>query len=227
MSGVVRFMSGATDHAESEILGAWISLDSRAAGWGAELDDLKLRGVEQIRYVVCNGSLLDEEVLHAHFPGANTLPSIEDLLDISLPQVAPRYRPTLEACLQQIYESGSETEARAILAEFQTTPCGATYPALGAGWRFALEQGSRWLSMTLALRKPILAGDSEAAALNRRLHKALERHGRFDDTNEALSFVAAALARLERRLGTAHARAVTEHQQPYEGVQPRLAALGI
>ncbi len=227
VSSEVRWISGTTAHAESEILGAWLSIESRPTSWGTELAELKRRGVERVQFAVNCDPLGISDDLRVQFPHPMALPSFADLIDQSASGVPARHRSAVRTCLQQILECKAGPQARAMLAEFQTSRCWARYPALLAGWCLVLERASGWLSLPPAVRRQVLVGDGETAALNRSLRKTVARHGCFEDADEALSFVVAALVRAERRLGTARIGIPTEHQNPCEGFQPRLAALSM
>jgi len=224
---VQHWAFGVLSDGQSEELGAWPQDRSGAMNWLRVFGDLKVRGVERIRFALSGDLASFREDLRAAFPGATALPSFAQLLDRSVSQVAARHRVPIATRLRKIVEAGSGQEARAVLAGFEASPWGARYPALVADWRMALEQGWALWTMSPALRREVLSGDGAAAVLNRSLRKAVARHGCFADMEAAHAFVVASLTRAERRLEASHAGAVTEHNHHREGFRPRMNALGV
>ncbi|MBE0546692.1 MAG: transposase [Rubrivivax sp.] len=225
--GAVHWMVGNLRQGKFETLGVWVTAESGQPDWRAVFGNLKDRGVERIRLAISSDLLNFREDLRARFPGAMALPSFAQLLDRSVSQVASRHRAPVGERLREIMKTGSGLEARAALAEFESGRWGARYPVLVADWRLALEQGWALWSLAAPLRREVLSGDGRAAALNRSLRKAVDRHGCFADAEAAASFVKAALARAQRRLDDAHVAAVTEHHHHREGSGSKIAVLGI
>lgn len=224
---VQHWALGVLSDGQSEALGAWPQDRSGAMNWPRVFDDLKVRGVERIQFALSGDLAGFREDLRAAFPGATALPSIAQLLDRSVSQLAARHRAPIATRLREIFEADSGQEARAVLAEFVVSPWGARYPALVADWRMALEQGWALWTVSPALRREVLSGDGAAAVLNRSLRKAVARHGCFADAEEAHAFVVPSLTRAERRLKASHAGAVTEHNHHREGFRPRMNVLGV
>lgn len=225
--GEVHWMVGNLRQAESETLAVWMTDESERPDWQAVLLELKDRGVERIRFAFSGDLLNFREDLRARFPGATALPSLAQLLDRSVSQVAARHRAPVAEWLRGIIETESGLEARASLAEFESSRWGARYPALVADWRIALEQGWALWSLAPTLRREVLSGDGKAAALNRSLRKAVDRLGGFADAGEASAFVKAVLAREQRRLDSAPVAGATEHKHHREGIGSRMSALGV
>lgn len=226
-SGEVHWMVGNLSRNESETLGVWARTESASPDWKDALVELRDRGVERIRFALNSDLAGFRENLRARFLGATPLPSFAQLLDRSVSQVAARHRSPVAERLRAIIETESSPEARATLAEFESSRWGARYPALGADWRIALEQGWALWSLAPTLRREVLSGDGKAAALNRSLRKAVDRHGGFADAGEASAFIHAVLAREQRQLESAPGAGATEHEHHREGSGSRMSALGV
>jgi putative transposase len=224
---VQHWAFGVLSDGQSEALGTWPQDRSGAMSWRRACDDLKDRGVERIRFALSGELTNFREDLRARFPGATALPSFAHLLDRSVSQVAARHRAPVSERLRAVIETESGLEARASLAAFESSRWGVRYPALVADWRIALEQGWALWSLAPTLRREVLSGDGRAAALNRSLRKAVDRHGGFADAGEASAFIHAVLAREQRRLESAPVAGATEHQHHREGFGSRMSALGV
>jgi len=225
--GEVLWIVGSLSRDESETLGVWATPESARPDWKAALVELRDRGVERIRFALNSDLAGFREDLRARFAGATALPSFAQLLDRSASQVAARHRTPVAERLRAVIETESGLEARASLAAFESSRWGARYPALVADWRIALEQGWALWSLAPTLRREVLSGDGRAAALNRSLRKAVDRHGGFADAGEASAFIHAVLAREQRRLESAPVAGATEHQHHREGFGSRMSALGV
>jgi|WetSurMetagenome_2_1015567.scaffolds.fasta_scaffold20788_3 putative transposase len=243
----VHWAIGHTHDHESEVLGVWnrpnadlpeLIGKSNTLGvlatpmpdqgaWRAAFDDLRDRGLERIRVALSTDLVNVREDLRGRFPGATALPSFAQLLERSTSRVAARHRAPVGECLRAIINAESGLAARAALAEFESSRWGASYPALVADWRLALEQGWALWSLALPLRRVVLSSDGVAAALNRSLCKAVGRHGSFAGAEAAASFVKAALAREQRRLDEAQVAEAAEHNHHREGSGSTIAVLGI
>ncbi|WP_425259069.1 transposase [Rubrivivax sp. RP6-9] len=224
--GEVHWVVGNLSRDESEVLGVWARTASARPDWRPALVELQNRGVERIRFALHSDLAGFREDLRARFPGATALPSFAQLLDRSVAQVAARHRLPVAERLRAIIVTESGVEARAALAAFETSRWGARYPVLVADWRLALEQGWALWSLAPALRREVLAGDGKAAALNRSLRKAVDRHGAFDDAGAAARLVQAVLPRELRRLEQVGVAAGAEHNYHRECFGSRIAAVG-
>lgn len=222
----IRLISGTTRDAESELLSVGIAI-SPSQSWTCELDELQQRGVERVQYAVTSDLIRIQDELQARFSEALTLPSFAELINHSDEQVAALHRPAVRFALQHLLTCETASQARAMLAGFQSSRCGARYPWLVASWRAVLDQAWALWSLPSDVRRQVLAADAEAAGLNRRIGQSIARHGPFEDANATLAFVTAALVRAQRRVGTTPAVALTEHHRRYKGVQPQLTAPGI
>ena len=224
---VLYWALGVLRDGESEALGAWPQDPQGAMNWHQILGELKDRGVERIRLALHSDLAGFREDLRARFPGATALPSLAQLLDRSVSQVAARHRSPVAERLRAIIETESGPEARAALAAFESSRWGVRYPVLVADWRIALEQGWALWSLAPALRREVLSGDGKAAALNRSLRKAVDRRGGFADAGAAAVFVRAVLAREQQRMEGVPVAAATEHQRRRGDFGFRMLALGI
>lgn len=179
---------------ESETLGTWLAPSQEI------LEDLKCRGVEKVRFFVCDDpAQLRADACNA-YPGTTVLPSMGHLLSQSLAEVAPRHRRALADAVREITASASAEAARDVLNELAGSALGASYPAVVERLCAALGQLEPLDALSQRLRRVLLAGDGIVQQLHQKLIRAVARHGSFEDREAAMSFVGTALARAERLL---------------------------
>jgi len=177
---------------ESEALGTW-------PGSSREIfDDLKHRGVEKIRFLVCDDPSELRADACAAYPGTTVLPSLGHLLQQSVARVASRHRRLLTDAIGNIGLHSTFDAARDALSELAAGPFGAAYPAVVERWATAVTDLEPLYALTLRLRRVLLKGDDVVQQLQQRVTRAVDRHGPFDDRESALAFVTAELRRAER-----------------------------
>lgn len=202
---------------QGEVLGVWSAPVARSFPWQMVLADLKVRGVERIRFAVDSQSACIEGGLPVVPFCATGLPSIEQTLAVTVAQVAPRHRCAVELALRAVAGAGNGEAVGAALRAFERSRWGERYPQIVAQWLLALAQWAPLFALPASLRRVVVSGDRTAANLHRILARAIDRHGSFANQAEALDFVAEALLRAERSFDRVPAMAVT---------QPRIRRVG-
>lgn len=236
-AGVVRdrtvFLAlGLLADGEQEVLGAWLEPESGATIWQEAFEDLQVRGVEGVRFVVTNERAEGLASLHTTYSDVTVLPSIGQLLHKSLAQVAPRHRRFGGDLLGAILKAKSDQAGRAALTDLADSFWGETYPAIVAHWREAVEDLGPFYASSPGVRRIVLSGDATVQQLHRSLCLAVSRHGCFADRTAATSFVVGALERAQRGLaGRSTVRsACVKHRAGYDNRasgRSRVEALGL
>ena len=197
---MVRCGFGFLEGGESEMLGAWLEPTSVQTMYQKILEDLESRGVEKIRFFVCNDPAEARADARLAYPGMTVLPSVGHLLRESLALVAPRDRRPVAKALRAFGAAGSAEAARDVLSGLAIGPLGVSYPALVERWDAALEALGPLYALTPRLRRVLVLGDAIVQQLHQSLTRAVARHGSFADREAAMSFLAEALRRAQRRL---------------------------
>jgi putative transposase len=193
-----RCALGVLADGQCEMLGAWPASRSGAADWCKVLEDLRLRGVERIRFVVCDEPAAMQEALRSVFPGATVVPDLGALLRRSLGEVAPRHRAAAASVLGALSVAGTARSAALGLAALEASPWAAGYPGLVSRWSAAVAQMAPVHSLEPRLRRVVLSGDDRVQQLQQSVRRAVGRHGPFADASAAAAFLAQALERAER-----------------------------
>jgi transposase-like protein len=206
---LVRSGLGLLDDGECEVLGTWLSPPSGGMLGHEVLASLKTRGLEKVRFFVCSEPAQVRAEACIAYPGTTVLPSVAHLLFQRLALVAPRDRGAVTKALGAVGAAGSVEVARDAVRELAAGSLGASYPAVVERWDEALEQLGPLCALAPRLRRTLLSADGVVEQLHQSLTQAVARHGCFADRDAALSFIADALRRVERRLdarGTDRAR---------------------
>jgi putative transposase len=228
----VRWALGVLADGQQEVVGAWLAAESDATAWQKVFEDLQVRGVEGIRFVMNNEHAEVWAPLHTTYPDVTVLPSIGHLLQQSLAQVAPRHRRFGCDVLGAIRDARSAQAGSAALTDLADSPWGETYLAVVGRWRDAVEQLGPLYASSPRVRHIVLSGDDAVQQLHRRLHLAVGRQRCFAGQTAATSFVVGALERAQRGLvsrGTVE-KACVKHRAGYENRasgRSRVEALGL
>lgn len=199
----VRWALGVLADGQHEVLGIWLHPASGTTGWHELFEDLKVRGVEKIRFVASDEPMNAFAAMRAAYPDATVLPSTEQLLRQSLAQVAPRYRSSGAEALGGVCAATTARAARAALTALAASQWGESNPTVVGRWRIAVAQLEPFYALVPRLRRLVLAGDQAAEQVGRTLQRAVARQGCFPAKNAAVGFVSAVLDRMSGRFGAA------------------------
>jgi len=197
---MVRCSLGLLEDGECEILGTWLAPTSSQTLSQTVLEDLKFRGVEKVRFFVFHDPAGLRADACVAYPESTVLPLVSHLLCQSLALVAPRHRGLVAKALRDVGAAGSAEAAHDALSELAAGPLGATYPAVVESCAACLEMLGPLYALAPRQRRVLLRGDDITQELHQSLNRAVARHGIFADREAAMSFVAQALRRAERRL---------------------------
>lgn len=183
---------------DGEVLGVW-NTDQSSPASPEVFGDLYGRGVVAIRFCIGNISGAEARAMK-ELRLASVIPSIEALLAGTAAQTRPRHRDAVLAILRAAAESEDLLSAQSELAIFQGSELGKRYPEIVRQWGNALSRFEPIYALHGRQRELVRSADRAAADIGGRLNLAIQRHGPFTDSAEALEFVAARLAKAEQQL---------------------------
>jgi putative transposase len=123
---------------EKEVLGLWIEQSEGAKFWLKVVNDLKVRGVNDILIAVVDGLKGFPEAITSVFPQTIVQTCIVHLIRNSLAFVAWKDRKAILPAIKAIYRAENADMALARLEQFEAE-WGKRYPAIGQAWRRAWE----------------------------------------------------------------------------------------
>jgi putative transposase len=167
---------------EKEVLGLWIEQTEGAKFWLKVMNELKLRGVNDILIAVVDGLKGFPEAITTVFPQTLVQTCIVHLIRNSLAFVAWKDRKTIMPSIRAIYQAENADMALIRLEEFEAE-WGKRYPAIGQAWRRVWEHVVPFFAFAPAIRKMIYTTNC-VEALNRSLRKIIKTRGSFP-TDEA------------------------------------------
>ena len=168
------------------VLGMWAGRDGEGAKyWLSVLTELRNRGVADVLIVCCDGLPGLPDAVTATWPKAVVQVCVVHLMRASLRYASKRDHPQLAPALRAIYTAPTEAAAEAALADFEASPLGRRYPAIGRSWRNAWPEFVPFLAFPPEVRK-IIYTTNTIESLNARLRKATRNRGHFPTEQAAL-----------------------------------------
>jgi putative transposase len=167
---------------EKEVLGLWIEQTEGAKFWLKVMNELKLRGVNDILIAVVDGLKGFPEAITTVFPQTLVQTCIVHLIRNSLAFVTWKDRKTIMPSIRAVYQAENADMALIRLEEFEAE-WGKRYPAIGQAWRRSWEHVVPFFAFAPAIRKMIYTTNC-VEALNRSLRKIIKTRGSFP-TDEA------------------------------------------
>jgi putative transposase len=187
---------------ELEMLGAWLSPSDHARHWQQPFADLKVRGVESVRFVVSPDPAMARGDAVAAYPRVAVLPSFEALLRACMLQIAPSHRRAVGNALRLLSAAESLDLATAALDTFAASLLGRSFPALVDRWRRALVELEPVFALGSRQRRMLLLADQLVRDIHGRLRRSLSRSGTLPSSARVSSLVEASLVRIGHRLPT-------------------------
>ena len=167
---------------EKEVLGLWIEQTEGAKFWLKVMNELKVRGVNDILIAVVDGLKGFPEAITTVFPQTLVQTCIVHLIRNSLAFVTWKDRKTIMPSIRAIYQAENADMALTRLEEFEAE-WGKRYPAIGQAWRRSWDHVVPFFAFAPAIRKMIYTTNC-VEALNRSLRKIIKTRGSFP-TDEA------------------------------------------
>ena len=173
-----------------EVLGLWIEQTDGAKFWLKVMNELKVRGLNDILIAVVDGLKGFPDAITTVYPQTLVQTPVQaggrlcivHLIRNSLAFVTWKDRKAIMPWIKAIYRAENADQALVRLDEFEAE-WGKRYPAIGAAWRRAWEHVIPFFAFAPAIRKMIYTTNC-IEALNRSLRKIIKTRGSFP-TDEA------------------------------------------
>src|SRR5246500_2922586 len=172
---------------EKDVLGLWIEQSEGAKFWLKVINELKVRGVNDILIAVVDGLKGFPEAITSVFPQTVVQTCIVHLIRNSLAFVSWKNRKAIMPDLKAIYRAENEAMAQRQLEAFEAK-WGARYPAIGQIWRNAWEHVVPFFAFAPGIRKMIYTTNA-VEALHRSLRKIIKTRGSFPTDEAALKLL--------------------------------------
>jgi putative transposase len=178
---------GLNPNGDKDVLGLWIEQTEGAKFWLKVMNDLKLRGVNDVLIAVVDGLKGFPEAITTVFPQALVQTCIVHLIRGSLSFVNWKDRKAILPSIKAIYHAENADTARQRLDEFEVE-WGKRYPAIGQAWRRSWEHVIPFFAFAPGIRKMIYTTNA-VEALNRSLRKIIKTRGSFPNDEAALKLL--------------------------------------
>ncbi|MCO1362912.1 IS256 family transposase (plasmid) [Burkholderia multivorans] len=175
-----------------DVLGLWIEQTEGAKFWLRVVNDLKLRGVQDILIAVVDGLKGFPEAINTVFPETTVQTCIVHLIRNSLDFASWKDRKSVAAALKEVYRAPSAEAAAVALDAFDTSPWGTKYPPIAALWRRAWDQVIPFYAFAPDIRK-IVYTTNAIESLHMQLRKIIKARGHFPSDEAALKLIWLAL----------------------------------
>ncbi|BAX62829.1 transposase mutator family protein [Burkholderia stabilis] len=116
-----------------DVLGLWIEQTEGAKFWLRVVNDLKLRGVQDILIAVVDGLKGFPEAINSVFPETTVQTCIVHLIRNSLDFASWKDRNSVAAALKEVYRAPTAEAAAAALDAFDAGAWGTKYPPIASG----------------------------------------------------------------------------------------------
>src|SRR6201993_3619460 len=170
-----------------EVLGLWIEQTEGAKFWLKVMNELKVRGLNDILIAVVDGLKGFPEAITTVYPQTLVQTCIVHLIRNSLAFVTWRDRKAIMPWIKAIYQAANADMALIRLEEFEAE-WGKRYPAIGQAWRRAWEHVIPFFAFAPGIRKMIYTTNA-VEALNRSLRKIIKTRGSFPNDEAALKLL--------------------------------------
>jgi putative transposase len=182
---------GLNPSGDKDVLGLWIEQTEGAKFWLKVMNELKLRGVNDILIAVVDGLKGFPEAITTVFPQAMVQTCIVHLIRNSLSFVTWKDRKAILPSIKAIYRAENADAALQRLEEFEAQ-WGKRYPAIGQAWRRSWQHVIPFFAFAPGIRKMIYTTNA-VEALNRSLRKIIKTRGSFPTDEAALKLLYLAL----------------------------------
>jgi transposase-like protein len=172
---------------DKDVLGLWIEQTEGAKFWLKVMNELKLRGVNDILIAVVDGLKGFPEAITTVFPQAMVQTCIVHLIRNSLSFVTWKDRRAIVPSIQAIYRAENADAALQRLEAFEAE-WGKRYPAIGQAWRRSWQHVIPFFAFAPGIRKMIYTTNA-VEALNRSLRKIIKTRGSFPTDEAALKLL--------------------------------------
>lgn len=193
----VHIALGVRGDGAKEILGIWIVQNEGARFWLRVMNELNIRGVEDIMLAVVDGLKGFPEAITAVFPEAVVQTCIVHLLRNLMDFVSWRDRKPLASALKGIYRAVDAEAAEEALAAFEASEWGRRYPAIGQSWRRAWGEVIPFFAFPDDVPRTVYTTNA-IEALNAQLLRAARTRGHFPSDDAATKLLYLILNRSDK-----------------------------
>jgi len=172
---------------EKDVLGLWIEQTEGAKFWLKVMNELKVRGLNDILIAVVDSLKGFPEAITTVFPQTLVQTCIVHLIRNSLWFVTWKDRKAILPPLKAIYRAENAEAAWERLEEFEAL-WGKRYPAIGQAWRRSWEQVVPFFAFAPGIRKMIYTTNA-VEALHRCLRKIIKNRGSFPSDEAAIKLL--------------------------------------
>lgn len=183
---------GIDEFGYKEVLGIWLGEHEGAKFWLTVLNELKVRGLQDILIAVVDGLKGFPEALETAFPNTTVQTCIVHLLRYSLSSASSQERKALAGALKPIYRAESAERAESLLAEFERSALGQRYPDVVRAWRQRWSYVIPFFAFSPLLRKAIYTTNA-IESLNATVRRAVRARGHFTSVGAAKKLMYLAL----------------------------------
>ena len=169
----VYFAIGINETGHTSVFGLWLGEHAGAKFWLNVLNELKVRGLQDLLIAVVDGLKGLPEALATAFPNTTVPTCLVPLLRSSLSRTSYRERQDLAAALKPIDRAENADRAESLWDEFEQSELGRRYPHVVRSWRKNGTSVIPFLAFSPMLRK---ASDTTHALAS--LNAAVRRAGR-------------------------------------------------
>ena len=173
-------------------LGIWIEHSEGAKFWLRVVNDLKIRGVQDILIAVVDGLKGFPEAINAVFPETTVQTCIVHLIRNSLDFASWKDRRQVAAALKEVYRAPTAEAAAQALEDFDAGPWGRKHPPIAALWRRVWEQVIPFFAFHPDVRKVVYTTNA-IESLHMQLRKVIKARGHFPTDEAALKLIWLAL----------------------------------
>jgi len=182
---------GLNPSGDKDVLGLWIEQTEGAKFWLKVINELKLRGVNDILIAVVDGLKGFPEAITTVFPQAMVQTCVVHLIRNSLSFVSWKDRKAILPSIKAIYRAENADAALQRLEEFEAE-WGKRYPAIGQAWRRSWQHVIPFFAFAPGIRKMIYTTNA-VEALHRSLRKIIKTRGSFPNDEAAVKLLYLAL----------------------------------
>src|ERR1700694_5859135 len=182
---------GLNPSGDKDVLGLWIEQTEGAKFWLKVMNELQLRGVNDVLIAVVDGIQGFPEAITTVFPQTMVQTCIVHLIRNSLSFVTWKDRKAILPSIKAIYRAENADAALQRLEEFEAE-WGKRYPAIGQAWRRSWQHVIPFFAFAPGIRKMIYTTNA-VEALNRSLRKIIKTRGSFPTDEAALKLLYLAL----------------------------------
>ena len=172
---------------QKHVLGLWIEQNEGAKFWLKVMNDLKVRGVNDILIAAVDGLKGFPEAIGAVFPEAMVQTCIVHLIRSSMAYVSWKDRKAIIPDLKAIYRAENVEAALDRLADFEAV-WDKQYPTIGQAWRRAWEHVIPLFAFPPEVRRMIYTTNA-VESLNRSLRKIIKTRGSFPNDDAAMKLL--------------------------------------